>query len=399
MADSLRAVQINEQVWLIYNQGYVSIELSERGQLMTEFQIQIDNIDTQATLAKARKLADRGKKKGLEGGWTVQLKTVMEANEFGVSVENAYLVITGTAPSFNGWEFVAVADFLEGVAFTRAIAGTEGVSVDDNHCDHCGINRGRNTVIVVKQTDGTTKQVGSTCVKDFLGWDFTPTALPTEEDFQQFGGSFAGGKISVDIVPFFATVIATVDKNGYHAGGVTGNHVWDYFTARKLSVELLAHGTVVEPTDADCEKAYDLIQWGKKFEGDSDYAINLRTAMSLGSVYWQTKGVVASAYKVYGNFLARQIEESVAYKSEQFAPTGSKVELDVTVLSAITIEGAYGLSVLYQFKSGDYKFKWFSSSSQSIEIGKTYKMKGTIKGSDEYKGVFSTQLTRCKVLH
>src|SRR5699024_12772450 len=41
-------------------------------------------------------------------------------------------------------------------------------------CHHCQINRYRTNTYVVRHDDGTQKFVGSTCLKDFLGWDANP---------------------------------------------------------------------------------------------------------------------------------------------------------------------------------------------------------------------------------
>jgi acyl-[acyl carrier protein]--UDP-N-acetylglucosamine O-acyltransferase len=38
----------------------------------------------------------------------------------------------------------------------------------------------------------------------------------------------------------------------------------------------------------------------------------------------------------------------------------------------------------------------FSTVHANVEIGDKVKIKGTVKGSDEYKDVYSTVLTRCK---
>jgi hypothetical protein len=43
------------------------------------------------------------------------------------------------------------------------------------------------------------------------------------------------------------------------------------------------------------------------------------------------------------------------------------------------------------------QFKWFASKYSGMEVGKTYKIRGTVKAHDEYQGRKQTALTRCKV--
>jgi hypothetical protein len=102
--------------------------------------------------------------------------------------------------------------------------------------------------------------------------------------------------------------------------------------------------------------------------------------------------------KVYDDKKAKEIIEQIQFKKEQFAPTGEKVEIQAKVVGANTFDSAYGLTTLYTFVNSEYQFKWFSSRGLNVEIGDEIVIKGTVKGSDEYKESFSTLLTRCKIV-
>jgi hypothetical protein len=82
------------------------------------------------------------------------------------------------------------------------------------------------------------------------------------------------------------------------------------------------------------------------------------------------------------------------------------------------VDTQYGYSLLYLMRDPDGNvFKWFTSSapvpaelvwpdrefdgdplSQYMEVGWTYRMKGTIKAHEDYNGTLQTALSRCKVL-
>ena len=368
---------------------------------MARFEVEIDYYSAVATLIKAQKIANRTVKKGLTGGWIVALDYRDEVDANGVTGKVALLVCLGTPPSYEGWEFLGVADFIEGEILNRTYAGVEDglVRVTENFCQHCNSYRARNSLIVVRSSDGEIKQVGSTCVKDFLGWDFTPVALPVEDEFRALGGSGKGGLHGVDLEIFTAHVVATAKAKGFatrRSGEYsTSLQVWDSFFG---TPDQKAGKTT--PTEADIAEAVDLIEFGNALEGESDYVYNLKTALSLSLVYLKTAGLIASIYKVKQNSVAKEAEAKIArtFKPELLAEIGTKVEIEVEVLSATDIWGQYGLSVLYVMASGDYRVKWFASSDSLLESGKRFKIKGTVKALDEYQGAFATVLTRCKVL-
>jgi hypothetical protein len=369
-----------------------------REPLSIEFQI--SDIDAQATLAKAEKIAKRTLDKGLSGGWTVALEKRVERNEeTGTGGESTYLVITGTPCSYDGWEFIGIADFLEDEIIYRSIPGATEIPVvvKENYCDHCKTSRARHSLVVVKSADGEIKQLGSTCVKDFLGWDFSPTALPSEEEFDSLDTFRGGGVSGIDIVNFLAHVVATATEHGYvKAGnhGATAEIIWDAILGRdKASIEAM-----MEPSSDQIEQARELLKWGLALEGENDYLNHLRTALKLQFVYRQTKGIVGSVFKIWQNAQAKALEANIVYRNEIFAPVGTRVKLDVLVLDYSAIQGEYGTTILYQFASGDYKLKWFCTGMTDLDIGKTYTLKGTVKGFEEYRGQYATLLSRCRVV-
>ena len=246
-------------------------------------------------------------------------------------------------------------------------------------------------------------QVGSTCVKDYLGWTFSASALVTEEDFSEFEISGGLGSYSgVSTLTAMSWAVCAVDKMGYiksNEGLSTKDLVWSKllggFAGARIWKELIDKS----PTDEQVEKAKELIEYGKNFEGDSSYAENVRTVASLEFQKFSTIGILVSIIKAKQKATEVEIQklETPTYKNEQYAPTGERIEIPVKVLAENTFETQFGWTTLYTFSNGDYQFKWFSSRELAINVGDEIKIKGTIKGSDEYKGTFSTLLTRCKV--
>jgi hypothetical protein len=94
-----------------------------------------------------------------------------------VFVERTPVTISAEIIKINGWTLQAAIDsaFVDGKNF-NFISGPK--SEEFKHlrtvqltCEHCGVNRYRKHHYVVQHENGTTKIVGSSCLKDFLGTD------------------------------------------------------------------------------------------------------------------------------------------------------------------------------------------------------------------------------------
>ena len=130
--------------------------------------------------------------------------------------------------SLAGWTFVATLDHAsEAGVILRTVPGqTVPVSyrTASNGCDHCHAKRNRIETFVVRHEDGTHKQIGRQCVRDFLGMDPTHAArmaefaislgeaLDAEREFS--------GRRSTDYLPlaeYLAAVAVAMRLNGWRS--------------------------------------------------------------------------------------------------------------------------------------------------------------------------------------
>ena len=87
---------------------------------------------------------------------------------------HAFVVLQGTAPVLAGWALAAIVEHRDGAANVRAVSEL-GARLDPEAfrtawCEHCGLRRRRNATFVVVHVDsGELRQVGSGCLRDFLG--------------------------------------------------------------------------------------------------------------------------------------------------------------------------------------------------------------------------------------
>ena len=371
------------------------------------FRVGSESVD--ATLAKFHKIAGRGKSKGLEGGFKVlgiTNETIKDSD--GVEYEYTAIEVECEPVKFAGWEFLAVAEIEQGVVLTRGIGSAQEVKPSEvkvGYCAHCGTTRQRRKYIFVKNESGEVKQVGSTCVKDFLGWEFTPTYLQSWAEFEAYAKPTAPSGVST--VAIAAVALAVVAKDGYKSSTQYG---YENSTARTVhemflfgsrdaySTSQKRHYGVEKLSEEQLAAGRELIDFAKTFKGESAYAENLRAVAALPYQTGKTVGIFVSAIIAKQKAQEQEVAKKSAskvYKSEQFAETGKRVEIEVTVLAKREIETQFGFSTLWTFESGEYKFKWFDSGySFGAEIGEQFKIKGTIKGLDEYQGQYATKLSR-----
>jgi len=385
----------------------------------------VDPLSAQASLEKAQKLVKRANKKGLNGGYSVELVKKVNPENEAVYYE---IVVSGTPYEIGGWTFVGVIEWVpESELFiTKSSPNYEGAEIDrslvkQNACDHCGTNRKRNYQIVVENAEGERKVVGSTCTKDFLGWVFSPTFIDSEKDleesFRGYGSDYERPQTSVSVLETALAIIAEID------GGYIPSSKLGATKDKVLNFELICREEAKSPQypspftfagrsiDSGKYKAQAeaLIVEGRKFVADKSgsYYDNLKVALEsefafpslvglLISIIPVLKKVELEAIKAKAEAEKRlEIEGEVTIQT-QFAEVGTKVVLNqAKVVDVHGFDGAYGWVQIFTFVAEGARFKWFSTGGFDAEIGSTVNLKGTVKGFDTYKDANSTLLTRC----
>src|SRR6266704_1131511 len=128
-------------------------------------------------------------------------------------------VVEGEPPKLNGWSFLATLTWDAGTLVTRTASGFTGTidpgSIRPGYCDHCKTERQRNDTYLVQSEGGTRRQVGSPCVKDFMGHQLSPRWM-TGSDLDEMERTF-GGRVTEVASP--ETVLAW-------AASLTGTTGW-----------------------------------------------------------------------------------------------------------------------------------------------------------------------------
>jgi hypothetical protein len=380
-----------------------------------------------ATWAKIDKMNARFAKRGFTGRFELTGERVEETktNALGFTITEVVYKsrITGETPKYNGWSFLARVDVVADSFTIAAAPGVDRVDRDlvrPGHCDHCSHNRARKNTYLVVNEDGEVKNVGSTCIKDFLGWQGN-FAFISEAEVKEdcFGAGYGGGEHTWTVDSVLAAAYAAIKAYGFTSTKGDGRST--------ASVVRLIIGAV-RPTKKDeaelhllrdyadeaTAKAVTVREWilSDEFKGDSGYVDNLKAVTGAGEAGWAQLGLLASAPQAYIRHLETAAEREAReaqWAAEKLAKTEAaassaflgevkdKIEFRGTVTAIRYIESNYGTTTLYTILTAEKNLvKWFASSEVLGDTeGAEVHLVGTIKELDTYNGTKSTVVTRC----
>jgi hypothetical protein len=337
-------------------------------------------------------------------------------------VEQVEAIVTGTAPRIAGWTFVATLEW-DTVSKQAVIRKIDGLDVDlstarpqAEWCDHCNTARTRSNTYLLRHDDGSFKQVGSTCLREFLGVEVNLQLL----GFNPYEGCDTQGirrPERLSLISTFEDVIAITRAFGWVSAGAAYNDSsklstkerfgafhWDHST-KGLGAET-RQGAADKYREDDKDLAATILTWVRTVVDNSEYIENLKAACAADDDTFNVHnlGLVVSAPFAYQRYIERQEAKAAEAKgnvnSVYQGTVGERLRgLKLTVKSVRYIDGAYGLTTLYVFtdEAGN-SFKWFCSASASdFEVGQVVVLDGTVKKHEEFNGLKSTVLTRCKV--
>ena len=162
--------------------------------------MELNDTEYAKTTEKIDKLNQRAANRGWTGRITVTREVVTETkvNAIGLMVTRTYndVTISGEPPCYDGWTFLASLDFDPEIGLVVNTApGVDKIDrtgLADGECQPCETKRYRRHCYLVRNEAGKQMQVGSTCIKDFLGWSANPVFISTEKILDELDG-FCGG--------------------------------------------------------------------------------------------------------------------------------------------------------------------------------------------------------------
>ena len=328
--------------------------------------------------------------------------------------------VEGETPKFEGWEFVAAIQHEDAGNILRTVLGFEGEIPQQYRtaaqwCDYCKVDRGWKDTYLVCHEDGTWKQVGRNCLKDFTGHanphqlaefaeiliDLGDLCTSAGDDDWMGGGEQIARSWAIE--SWVAITVAYIRTEGWVSRKAqdikmlpaTVDRVFDHVNPRY-------RGKRAEVIDSDYAEAKAAIEWARNLPADldGDYLWNLRVACSSDYVSARSAGIVCSLIASYRRALEREIERRKRFQDEKnsqyFGEVGKRAVYELTVTFTKEIDSNYGVMTLVKFRdqAGNVA-TWFASGRPDwIQMGETHKVKATVKKHELYQGVKQTILTR-----
>lgn len=342
----------------------------------------------------------------------------------------AVVDILGEAPKMAGWTFQAKVEPHNGYNLVKLMPGVVDVPkayyAADMGCDHCGMDRRRNEVFVVKHDDGRYAQVGRTCLADFLGGQ-SPEILAARAEWmlaldsamREAGDYGSRGFDYVNVEEFVALCSAFGRYEGFVTrrmidegkafGPTTAAQAWRIVGERdgKFLRKIEENGFAVEARDVAI--AQSALSWARNdAAADGNYMMNLVAACRAEAIDYRAAGIVASVIPAYRRHLESTIDvpdteaqpvAAPAPVSQWIGNQGDKVSRDVTVQALIEMPPTqWGSSTLVKMIDAQGNVLiWFASNCPDLEPGDGVKVTGTIKQNNIRDGVKQTILTRCRM--
>lgn len=346
---------------------------------------------------------------------------------------DAYTCVTieGEAPSFNGWTFIATLEHIGDANIVRNAPGKETPThyrSVDNLCEHCNSRRRRRETFILLHEDGTYKQVGRTCIKDFLDGHSNPEAYARwfdmlgklEEEAESAWTSNGGGERCFLAETYMAFVVECIERFGWVSGTYAKEQreYYDNFV-EATAWRALRNMTPVskhdfknldfeQPSDESYEKAKVVLAWGKSLKEQddlNDYKHNLSVIAGISYITFNKLSFAASMANAYEMELKNieykervKKEKEERYAGEYVGVVGKRQEFTVTIERVIKFENQFGVTKFHIMKdAADNTLVWYASNNH-LEEGEEYTLKATVKEHKEYEGIYQTVLTRCAVI-
>lgn len=305
----------------------------------------------------------------------------------------------------NGWTVLAKVEHGSNgnivTAFGDRKAKPEWFTVGPN-CDHCRTNRFRSVTFFVEHEDGTVRQVGRTCLKEYTGIDPATAAMWAEIqdlvgrdlDCTRDEWTSYGLTPMYDVLSILAHASDVVREFGYRKSAEPSS-TREMVTMRVTST--------TPPSEAGQAEAREIADWLTAMDPAeaSDLEHNCIVLVQGGYAKLSHVGRLAYMPVAFQRFKERQAlaeqRKASAACSEHVGTVGQRITLKAeTVVLLSSWDGCYGTTWLYKFvdENGNV-FIWFASRPCTAEDGAV--IKATVKDHNERDGVKQTIVTRCCV--
>lgn len=372
------------------------------------------------------KLSRKSVKLGCGEIYIVPFNTLEEKQKNGTVRRFVEILFSGfEAPKLNGWSFVARIDHSSEAG--NIIRPVPGATVPEFYrtatcaCDHCNRKRYRRDTFLVQNEEGEYKQVGSSCMMDFLGGN-DPEKILKLAELLGYANEYARGSMEVgddrkylDLEAYLSHCAAMIEKHGYLSRSKMIEINEQRAPGKEVtSTAMLAMDNMFPPSakhaelpmlieDRHVELAQKSIEWAQALGEDgstlSDYEHNIHVLAATGFIEFRSVNYAASIVAGYmrkHNLFPQREEKKV---SSHVGAVGDKLaEFEVTLLGSFGRDnGRGGYTFFHRFADANGNvFTWSTATYIDAEKGEKLMLSGKVKAHDLFRDIKQTALTHCK---
>lgn len=334
------------------------------------------------------------------------------------------VIIEYTILKYDGWSFVAVIEnnshsenifkklpYMDDIEIPEKYKNTKA-----NLCEHCNIERYRRKTFIVMKNDEF-KQVGSTCLKDFIGIDIIKI-LSIYDIFNKIfihmsslkydnrkNDNYSKFFTSYDNKFVLARAIVTIKKYGY-VSNKTAESMLCSSTSDIIKEDLVSNNNdrsvkTEDITKDDIDKAVKIINFFKEdFQNCPDKYIDnfwytIKVILNDEFVKYKEIAYVTALPYIYDKRMESVYEKNISNYIGNVNDTISDYKVILNKCS--TVDSFYGLSKILKFvdENGNILI-WKTSSRHDFKVNHEYKIKFKIKSHSTYHEVKQTDIIRVK---
>jgi hypothetical protein len=287
----------------------------------------------------------------------------------------------------------------------RPVPGGQAVSLSSARwraarCDHCQVARNRKeTFLLIRDSDGALRQVGSRCLRDFLGHD--PDRLCRQAEYLLFaeaeiagaaGSGGVGTRAALDLEAFVGHAARVVRRAGWtsRAGGTDEKP-----SSAEQAEASFEQQAPLEP--ADRRLADGTLAWARELlplkPNPSAFERDLMAVVGESWITRREHGLICAAVTIRRRELGR-----ARSRSRHQGRIGDELEVVALVERVFSRPSArWGRvhhAVLRDLDGNRYRC--WSSRPLAVEEHRAYQLSGRVTAHDEHRGERETVLTRCR---
>jgi hypothetical protein len=318
----------------------------------------------------------------------------------------AVVVLHGDTPRLEGWRIAAVVHHRGADAELRPVPGGPALPLSSARwrvarCEHCQVARNRKeTFLLLRDSDRALRQVGSSCLRDFLG-GHDPERLCRQAEYlllahAELSGAAGGAGIdrrgTLQLEAFLVHAARVVRRIGWVSGAVATAETPSSADQAEASLEQQAP---FEP--ADRALARGTLAWARELlplkTNPSPFEFDLMAAVNESWITRRERGLICAAVMIRRRELGRSRS-----RSRHQGQLGDEIEVaglvEHTFVSASARWGHVYQAILRDLDGNRYR--WWSSRPLPVEEHRAYRLWGHVTAHDDHRGERETVLTRCR---